>query len=563
MIDGKADMVMWQTLYRLAKEKGRETSSKVVNFLKSEKQPETNTYNPILTLPPDKAIDYIASLLPDVGGEGEYFKQRGISMMSPVMTTLRIRDQYYDEPASLSTLQDSAKPENFALQYALAYCIVKEENERLRHLVETNSKVRRFYEQIKDKTVAIDIEMEYYEKFLNYVLQIRPQAKHEVADIIGYDFMIFSSTYRKSYTAVKNYITEVQAKWFNMSHHLGQYMYAYLKDNNRNMLFTYQNFVKMEDMRRIYSMFKTDSTALEDIASRHEELASSLDDTKMALGHPVNGELPRESLVALATTPLQQHGYAQQQWTRFFDILGQFPNVFGSTRPDIEMKDILKNNGILYVLLPPLSLGKDTVAMLGKMFIRDIQIAASESLGGDKLDVEVEQTRILKDKITSKPINLAVFDEFGAYKVSGLDILLSQIRSIRISAILSVQDFVSLRTDGSAGESDQKRVLANCAKLILKTYDTESMEWAEKFIGKRLIEKTKTHKDEFGDTAKLIDAEIEESEVPIVDVKILPDMMYGCGIFIAGSQPTIVQSYYVGGKATGSFVTNLEPMAAA
>lgn len=133
-------------------------------------------------------------------------------------------------------------------------------------------------------------------------------------------------------------------------------------------------------------------------------------------------------------------------------------------------------------------------------------------------------------------------------------------RSIRIGAVLSVQDMASLRTDGSGGENDLERILANCSKFILKTFDTKTMDWAEKFIGKRKVEKSKYIKNELGENEKIADSDIEWNESAIIDPKILPDMMYGCGMFISGSTPTIVQSYYVGGEPSSTYVCNMEPI---
>lgn len=560
-IDAKADMKMMQTFYRLAKDLGRETSFKVINLLKSELQPETNTYNPVLTLPPVKAIDFAASLLPGGDGNADYFKNRGITMMSPVMVTAKLRDVYYGETTSLTVLQDMVKPVNITIYFAMAYCAVLEMNKRLEQQIENDIEVRDFYNKIKGLTVAVENEMMVYEHFLNYVLQHSPQSKRKIEGISGVPFNFFNETYRKSFFALKSYMNGVYPSWFEMSNALARFLYAYWKNRNRNFLFDELDPVRVEEFRKAFEEMESDTKVIEAMAETDPDyLGPQLSNVLKALNHPVGGKPPKESIKTMPETPLQQHLYAQQQWDKLFNALDQFPNVFGSSKPDVVMKDIIKNNGLLYVLLPPLELGPDTVKLIGNMFVRDIQIAAAEALGGHTLDLEKEQVNILADRITPKPINIVTFDEWGAVKVPGMSIVLSQVRSIKICAILSGQDFVSFKPDGGEGEAEQKRLLANSAKLILKTYDNESMKWAEEFIGKRYYYNPKKYLDEKGDLTQDVYGEIEEKEEAIMDVKKLSDMMYGCGVFISGSMPTIVQSYYVGGKPEGSFITNFESL---
>lgn len=558
-IDGKADMKMMQTFYRLAKDLGRETSFKVINFLKDELQPETNTYNPVLTLPPVKAIDFAASLLPGGEGNTEYFKNQGIAMLSPIMVTAKLRDTYYGETTSLTVLQDMVKPVNFSIYFSIAYCTVREMTEKIKGLTEEDSEVRAFYDKIKDLTVPTDDEMAYYELMLGYVLQISPQAKRQIEGITGVPFSYFSETFRKSYFALKSYMSAIYPRWFEMSYAYAKFQYRYFKEQDRSFLYTNSKPVRIEEVRGAFRQMEESPELIDTLTEKYEsELSSVKNSALAAFNHAVNGKPPKESLKTMPETPLQQHSYAVQQWNKLFNGLDQFPNVFGSSKPDVVLRHVLKNNGLLYVLLPPLSLGAETVKMLANMFVRDIQISAAEALGGHSLDLEEEQVKILADKITPKPVNIITLDEFGAFKVPGMSVVLSQVRSINLCAILSGQDFVSFKPDGGEGEAEQKRLLANSAKLILKTYDNDSMEWAEKFIGKRYYYDPKTYLDERGDVQQDAHGEIESKEDVIMDVKKLADMMYGCGVSITGTQPVIVQSYYVGGRPEGSFVTNLE-----
>ena len=207
MIDGKADSKIHAKLSALVEEKGRITSFNTINLLKQEEMSTTNTYNPILSMSPFKGVSFMAELLPsESGGNAEYFKNRGIAMLTVPLSALRIRNEYFKEPFSLSLLQDSTSTLNLTIIFALFYGFVKEENDRLKNLVETNPEVNRLWLEAKDKSTAVNPDVEYYEKILNYVTQYKPSAKQQVENIIGFNFKLFHMAYNMVFKLSRAYL---------------------------------------------------------------------------------------------------------------------------------------------------------------------------------------------------------------------------------------------------------------------------------------------------------------------------------------------------------------------
>ncbi len=558
MIDGKAGTDMHAKISSLIEVHNRHTSSYTMSFLKSDKMATTNTYNSILSMSPYKGVSFMGSLLgSSEGGNADYFKNRGIAMLTLPLSALRIRSEFYNEPFSLAVLQASTSTINISILFFLFYGMIREQNDIIKEKLENGNdkNLTRIWQDAKDKSTPINQDMEYYEKLLNYVTQYKPSAKQDIEEIIGYEFKLFFTAFTLTFQMSRLYMAEISPEWGTMANAVAEVMYAYAKENQRrNFGVNFPKPVSLEDIRRWIKNISDEGVIRETAKGKlFTGKKTDIEQAKNGLGVTEGSNAP--SLANLPEQSKVQHGYSQQQWTTLFQAFGEFPNVFGSPFPDIEMQDILKNNKILYVLLPALELGEEKTKVLGKMLIRDIQETGSVTLGGEKLNITPTQDNLYKDKITPKPLSLLIADEYGYYRVEGsaMSVIMAQFRSLNMSAILSMQTIVDL-----GAEEETQRALGNSAKFILKSYGKDVREYLD----------TQIAEEEMIDTHKFLDAnkEIKESISENVEIKkeknfdtsIISDLMYGCGVFVCNSKPVIVQSYYFGGDKVEPYIASME-----
>lgn len=282
--------------------------------------PTKKTFDHMTTLPPEKGIDYVASLLPDTDSQGNYFKQRGVVMLSPLLTTIKLRDKYYKEVASLSVLRDMSNLLSFAKYFALNYCIVKEIDEDIQKLIKTNSEVARYYQDIKDATTIVNLDTKYFEAFINYVLQKKPQDKLKVQEMLGLDFMFLNTLYLKCYSGIKSYITEIYNPWFVMSKQLGTFMYAHFKSINKDFLYNKVDYITIEEITHFITIMGENEAFIDNIVTNNPELNNLSTSMKIAIGLVESRDPNTATLHKMPENAIQQHSYAQQQWTEFFNV---------------------------------------------------------------------------------------------------------------------------------------------------------------------------------------------------------------------------------------------------
>ena len=553
MIDGKADSKIHAKLSSIIAMKNRITSSNAVNFLKQEKMSTTNTYNSILNKSPYQGVSFMGSLLPSGGGEGnaDYFKNRGIAMLTVPLASLKIRNEFFGEPFSLGLLQDSTSTLNISILFALFYGFVKEENDRLEKLIATNSDVARLWGEAKDKTTAVNPDVIYYEKILSYVTQYKPSARAEVERILGFSFRLFHLSYNMVFKLTRAYTSEILAQWGDMTNVVAEAIYIYAKKiKKKSFNVNEKDFVSLEDIRSYFSAIGNKET-IKQIIEYSNFNQKQIDLLSASLGLDTNA---KATLFKLPDTAVQQHAYSQQQFTSLFQTFDRFPHVFGSPFPDIDMKDIMKNNKVLYVFLPILELGEDMAKLLGKMIIRDMQEAGSVSLGGENLTITPTQRDIYVDKITPKPLSMFVADEYGYYRVEGiLSSILAQFRSLNIGTVVSIQNVSNLGSD-----EDTQTALANTAKYVLKSYDTKVKEFVDAQLSEDDVIEKEKYIDSFGNVKNSNYDNVKINKVKSIDSTILSDLNYGCGLFISNSKPILVQSYYFGGMEVEPYMASME-----
>ncbi len=493
-VDGKADTSMFYKAYNLASKYGRENDIYLLNFLPiSENREHTNTFNPVADMTGKELVEFMTSLHGEVSGDKSYWLGRGKALLSPISNMLYFRKKFYKENYTLSVVYDYISDlEKFMFLNTLAYALSSALEMQLRDKVPSNL-------YLKAKTMKGVVSQEFpYMDALSYYYNIYPSERIDLTRIgVSYDFI---SDLNGIVQEMSSYTKQLAAT-----------LWDYVITNYGN----------------IYSGIKSDkvlSMTLEEHLLLYSQKANKVD----------AGELQQA---------LQQHAYAQQQWTEIFSTLLTYSNIFSSLDPEVDILDILINQKILYVLLPPLKQSEKTTMLLGRLIITAIRKAVSYALGEKVEGLSEEERKIYKRKITPVPLGLLVLDEYGAYPVEGIDTLLAQVRSINISVILSTQDYTSARTQGQGGENAVKRAWANTQKLILRIKDNETIKQLEEILKEKdVLVPTYLSDIESGYAMRKVDTSKEKERM--IDPKLLTGFKNGMGMIITDDIPIVIQIYW-------------------
>lgn len=182
------------------------------------------------------------------------------------------------------------------------------------------------------------------------------------------------------------------------------------------------------------------------------------------------------------TEALRQFAYGVQQWSATLDVFyAAFGKVLDAENPDVDVKDVVLNNKILYVLLPALKQSQQTLASLGRFLVSTFKIVFSELIG-QRILGDAEELNSSISAIKPDPPFLLVLDEAGSYIPEDVDNVLAQARSTGVGVIISVQEIASLRKGGDVLE---KRVLNNTKlKICLAVDDPEAADYFVKRVGR-------------------------------------------------------------------------------
>jgi len=506
-VDGKAEEEMFKKLYSLAHKHNRHRDVYLINFINTEEfKEDTNTFNPLLTLPPVQAVSFLADLMGDAGGDQAYWQGRGKALLRPLIFFHYFRKKYWNELYSYENIQSALEAKETMLLAILTYTLAKDYEEKLKK----DENVKRLYNEGKAKTTATD-EFEYMQVLRSYFIR-NPQKKMEFK-ILGYDADYLEGLF-KVYSLFKSYISGLASIWWQTVQKLGSAYYKYLSSKG--------DIAKMsiEELRKEFDNF------LEEELKKEEEGG-----IKEYIEYFRNPNTVEEAQ--------KQHGFAMQQWTEIFSQIEVFSHIFGSTNPDIDFVDIIKNNKILYVLLPAMKSDQKTVDLLGKMIVLAIKQACSVALGG-KVNMTKDEKKIYKSRITPKPLGLIVLDEYGAYPVSGLDTIFAQVRSLNISFMVSVQDYQSLRVEGK-DEGGARRVWANSSKIVFLIKDNETLQKLQEYMKKKYITKFASKVYSTTDVMQTADATIEA--IDEFDPRSLLSAQYGFGLAFV-DRPVLFQAYW-------------------
>ena len=554
--DGKSDINMLREFVNQAVNEGRETSVSVMNFLKPQKNAETNTFSPLNIMHPVKTVEFLGGLIGGGGGDGnaEYFFNQGKAMLFPIVNMTYIRNKYFKEGYNLEKIFDNTKVQNMTLLRIIAYCMCRDINEKI---VE-NPVLRAAAASIP--SAANDENLSEIEGIIEYITQNATKI-NIVKEEIDIDFMEIKELYVNCFSLLDGYLAKMWSQYGSLLDLVSRILYAMVK--NKGHYFFGEGALDIREIRHYYGSLKThtnkeiDPDGLNTLNTTYNLVGSGkikkadITQCVMALHRPTN---QGGNIDSPPNEAVQQLSYAQQQWSTLSNIFAMYKHVFGQTNPEIKPEKLIKDNRFLYVLLPPLEQNPGQTEILGKIIVATIKEVAAIALLGDKLSLHKTLANVFKDRLTPKPFTFIVLDEYGAYPVEGIDLLLAQIRSLNMSACLAIQDNASLMVGGDSNTS-KERALANTTKIIAKTEDKDMIEWVRSMLSDANIETPKMQKDMHGNFVATADVEITQEKS--FDPEKLRDFGNGFALLLMGSKEedlVFVQSFYRGGTPNTIFI---------
>lgn len=545
MVDGKSDQAMEFKIYNLCKEYYFETQFYAIILNKPELGTESNTYSPLLSYNSAmKASEFLGEFIAGGEGNADYFASRGKVMLGNIVMYFKNRQRYYGESFSIGDLSSAIGLVEMNNIYYLSFGIATDLEKLIVSAMGREPSFARLIDRAKGVKTAQSITLEHCEVLYEYINQ-NAHLTREVEKALGirYDFL---SNYYALFTLLDEYISGISPSWKKYAYVVAEGLYYGFNETHRGFLYTSSSPVSMKEIRTLYSRIKDEkSDEFSDSIkyfNKHGKVVE-IDTFSEALGltdSPENAE-------KISNDALQQHSYATQQWSRLFGLFKEYSRITGTPYPEVDGEDIIKNNKVLYVMLPVMELSSDQIQVLGRMFILMFRNIASIALGGDKQSATPIQFKIYQNKIKPNPVFLMVLDELGSYMTSGVSILLSQLRSLRIAMLLSIQESVSVQPTGNDGQREQSRIMANLSKIVLQNKDADTGEFEKMMPEIEVIESdgyihSAVGKKVFGSKSlsvkKIRNFEISQSS----------RFAKGFGVFVDGArdEPTYFQSYYIG-----------------
>ena len=542
-VDGKGDITMEGRIYNLCREEYFETQFNVINFTVPENSPDTNTYSQLLSFSSStKTAEFLNEFIGGAGDGNDHFKNRSKVMLANVVHSFKNRQKYYNETFSISDVSQGSDHIELTNIYTLSYGLCVE----IEEIITTRmANSRRFREAMKKATNGLKIpkyeEIEHLEQLVEYLNQ-NPMMIHIIEKEINLK-MDFFQNYFILFSHIEGYIKETSPSWYKYTLAIAKATYELMVKKRKKYLYTSDNFVSMRDIRFAYISFKRADADFEYVLKLlPPDIQANL---KEACGLVENAP---ESLERINNDSIIQHQYAMQGWGRVFSLFATYQRIMGSPYPEIDGEDIVKNGKVLFVMLPATELAGDQVEALGKLIILFFKNIASLALGGDKQSATSVQFKIFQHKIKPTPIYLMVLDEIGSYMPSKIvSLIASQVRSLQISLIISGQDTVSIEPDGADGKREKARLMANLAKIVLQTRDTDTLE-LEKLIPEVEVIETDSYVKSVTSHEVIATEGGTIKKVKTFDMGNATRFVKGFGVHLdsARKEPIYFQSYYLG-----------------
>ena len=544
--DGKADIKMLYEFVVQAKENYRETSVKVLNFLKAEKSAESNTFNFLSNQHPVKLVEFLSNLAFKDSNEGNtaYFQNRGKTLLLPVASALYVRNKILNEGLDSEKLRDGMQVLNLSIIFITFYCMCRD----IDNIIQSNPKVEAM---INDKSV-VTTETTFFnniEKLLAIVIQ-EPIKRIPIEKELGIEYAFIKEAYTDVYKTLSSYVGNVWNRFTPLLSAVSLVVYSLGKTEGGKKFFSIEdganNIYTLTEIKIFYNKVKDAFSETADGGeSQDTKIVNNLSSYAKDFGKNAMQPSQLQALLkeafqqkdgSLEKPPadaIQQHAYAQQQWDALFGVFTAYKHIMAQAKSEINPIDVVKENQVLYVLLPPLELSRSQVEILGKIVIMTIKNFAGVALGGEFIGLHDTIKNIAKDIFTPKPFTLVVLDEYGAYPVGDIDTILAQVRSLNMSVILGIQDFASLKTSGS-DDTAQKRALANTTKIIFKISDRDVIEWLESMVAEQEVEKSDYKRDASGNLVLDIGTQLDRERV--VPIKKTQDADNGFCLMLLGSE---------------------------
>jgi intracellular multiplication protein IcmO len=169
----------------------------------------------------------------------------------------------------------------------------------------------------------------------------------------------------------------------------------------------------------------------------------------------------------------QQYGFARSYFNQLMNsLVDTYGHIYGATRPEIDMPDVILQRRLLVGLLPAMEKSPAETRNIGKLTLAMIRNAAAIALGSRAMGT-------LRDVIYSLPSAAAkpmpiVTDEYPVIAVEGYELVMTQARALGIIAAIGSQDFAGMTKGGDkgTGPASAAQIVANTGlKLALKTAD--------------------------------------------------------------------------------------------
>lgn len=164
----------------------------------------------------------------------------------------------------------------------------------------------------------------------------------------------------------------------------------------------------------------------------------------------------------------EQFGYARSYFSlSLASLTDTYGHIYKTALGEVDMFDVIKNRRILVVMLPSLEKAPQELENLGKISLSAVRNAISIGLG-DKLEGTMGD--VLESLPTDSPTPfLVITDEYAAIPTPGYAEVLTQGRSLGISAIVASQDYAGIK---GADEIGAQQIVANTKiKLAMKLED--------------------------------------------------------------------------------------------
>jgi len=551
MNDGKSDENMYREFQSQANRAWRETSGYTLNFLKAEQMGESNTFSPITIMHPIKIVEFLGSLAGggDSGGNADYFFKRGKAMLFPVTNTVYIRNKFFQEGFSVEMIFSNSSIQNYFFNTLVMMCMAKDISEMIKENSLLSSKISTV------RKITIHTFLEEVEKSIEYVTQ-NPSQAYLFKQEIGIDFVDIKEIFSNCFVLKYSFITKIWNQYVPAINLTGRALYAVVKEKGQS--FMGDGALKINDIRHYYidlqDILKEEVSVVQDfcVDNNLEHYGIKGSDIKSLI------EVFHKDKGGTAENPpadaVMQHSYAQQQWDTLEGIFSMYKHVFGQTKPEIKPEKLMKDNKFLYALLPPLELQADQTEILGKMLVMTIREIAAIALGGKELSIHKTLANIYKDIRRPKPFTFVILDEYGAYPVEGIDLLLAQLRSLDISVAISTQVYADLKAGGD-NETSKEKVLGNTTKWILKSEDEGTIDWVSKMISEVKVEMPKLQKDVNGEWTQGADIDLQNEKS--FNPEMIRNFANGFALLLLGNEEddaVFVQSFYRGGEAKNVFV---------